>query len=77
VLKIYRDPRSLDGADAGSALLAKHGLVYRRVSPPECAEIEPALQRTSNTLAGGLAEHAAATPLATRQREVLSALLVP
>jgi D-amino-acid dehydrogenase len=54
VLKIYRDRRSLDGANAGSALLAKHGLVYRRVSPTECAEIEPALQRTSNTLAGGL-----------------------
>jgi D-amino-acid dehydrogenase len=54
VLKIYRDPRSLDDADAGSAQLAKHGLVYRRVSPTECADIEPALQRTSNTLAGGL-----------------------
>ena len=54
VLKIYRDPRSLDTADAGSALLAKHGLVYRRVSPTECAVIEPALRRTSNTLAGGL-----------------------
>jgi D-amino-acid dehydrogenase len=54
VLKIYRDPRSLDGADAGSAMLAQHGLVYRRVSPTECAELEPALQRTANTLAGGL-----------------------
>ena len=54
VLKIYRDPRSLDGADAGSALLAKNGLVYRRVSPTECTEIEPALQRASNTLVGGL-----------------------
>src|SRR5215471_13471977 len=54
VLKIYRDRRSLDGAEAGIALLAKQGLMYRRVSPTECAEIEAALQRTSNTLAGGL-----------------------
>ena len=54
VLKIYRDPRSLDGADAGSAMLAQHGLMYRRVSPTECARLEPALQRTANTLAGGL-----------------------
>ena len=54
VLKIYRDPRSLDKADAGCAMLAKHGLLYRRVSPAECARIEPALERTSNTLAGGL-----------------------
>ena len=54
VLKIYRDPRSLDGADAGSAMLSRHGLIYRRVSPAECAEIEPALRRTANTLAGGL-----------------------
>jgi D-amino-acid dehydrogenase len=54
VLKIYRDPRSLETADAGSAILAKEGLLYRRVSPAECAEIEPALTRTSNTLVGGL-----------------------
>jgi D-amino-acid dehydrogenase len=54
VLKIYRDPGSLDGADASCAILAKQGLCYRRVSPSECARLEPALQPTSNTLAGGL-----------------------
>ena len=54
VLKIYRDPRSLESADAGSAMLAKQGLQYRRVSPQQCARIEPALAGIAGTLAGGL-----------------------
>ena len=54
VLKIYRDPRSMETADAGSAILAKEGLQYRRVSPAECAQIEPALASTASTLVGGL-----------------------
>lgn len=54
VLKIYRDPSSLENADRGSAILLKEGLLYRRVSPQECAQIEPALERTMSTLVGGL-----------------------
>jgi D-amino-acid dehydrogenase len=54
VMKIYRDPRSFEGADAGCAMLAKEGLLYRRVTPAEAAGIEPALERTSNTLVGAL-----------------------
>jgi D-amino-acid dehydrogenase len=54
VMKIYRDPRSLEAADAGCTILSKEGLLYRRVSPVEAARIEPALERTSNTLAGAL-----------------------
>jgi D-amino-acid dehydrogenase len=54
VMKIYRDPKSFETADAGCAILAKEGLLYRRVTPAEAAQIEPALQRTSNTLAGAL-----------------------
>ncbi len=54
VMKIYRDPKSFEAADAGCAMLAKEGLLYRRVTPAEAARIEPALQRTSNTLCGAL-----------------------
>ena len=54
VMKIYRDPRSMDTADASCAILAKEGLLYRRVSPAECARIEPALGPTASTLVGGL-----------------------
>jgi len=54
VMKLYRDPKSFEAADAGCALLAKEGLPYRPVTPAEAAQIEPALQRTSNTLAGAL-----------------------
>ena len=54
VLKIYRDPKSLDAADANTLILAREGLVYNRVSPSECADLEPALQSTAHTLAGGL-----------------------
>ncbi len=54
VMKIYRDPMSFETADAGCATLAKEGLLYRRVTPAEAAQIEPTLERTSNTLCGAL-----------------------
>ena len=54
VLKIYRDPGSLDDADAGSALLAREGLTYRRASAAECLALEPALGAAEPSLAGGL-----------------------
>lgn len=54
VMKIYRDPKSFDTADAGCAFLAKQGLLYSRLTPADAAQTEPALERTSNTLAGAL-----------------------
>jgi D-amino-acid dehydrogenase len=54
VMKIYRDPKSFEAANAGCAALAKEGLLYRPVTPAEAAQIEPALRRTSNTLVGAL-----------------------
>ena len=54
VLKIYRSGQSLDGAERSMALLARHGLLYERVDPDRCVELEPALASTKSTLAGAL-----------------------
>jgi D-amino-acid dehydrogenase len=54
VLKIYRSAQSLDAAQRSADFLAQHGLTYERVSAERCAEIEPALRDTRDTLAGGL-----------------------
>jgi D-amino-acid dehydrogenase len=54
VLKIYRDPDSLDAAARACEGLARHGLLFERVAGPRCVELEPALAETGPTLAGGL-----------------------
>jgi D-amino-acid dehydrogenase len=54
VLKIYRSKDSLEAAQRSSDFLARHGLLYERVSVDRCVEIEPALQETKPTLAGAL-----------------------
>ena len=54
VLKIYRSGQSLDGAERSTAFLARHGLLYERVDPERCVELEPALASTKSTLAGAL-----------------------
>jgi D-amino-acid dehydrogenase len=54
VLKIYRSKESLDGAQRSTDYLAQHGLLYERVDPERCVEIEPALRDTKPTLAGAL-----------------------
>ena len=54
VLKIYRSGESLDGAERSIAFLARHGLLYERVDPDRCVELEPALTSTKSTLAGAL-----------------------
>lgn len=54
VLKIYRDRTSLDKADAASAWLARHGLLYERVTASGAVLREPALAATEATLVGAL-----------------------
>jgi D-amino-acid dehydrogenase len=54
VLKIYRSTESLDAAQRSADSLAQHGLTYERVSAERCAELEPALRDTRDTLAGAL-----------------------
>jgi D-amino-acid dehydrogenase len=54
VLKIYRSGQSLDGAERSTGYLAEHGLLYERVDPARCVELEPALASTKSTLAGAL-----------------------
>lgn len=54
VFKIYRSQESLDAAQRSADYLALYGLLYERVSPDRCIELEPALQDTKSTLAGAL-----------------------
>ncbi|HUL09581.1 MAG TPA: D-amino acid dehydrogenase [Candidatus Acidoferrum sp.] len=54
VLKIYRSRESLDGAQRSTDYLAQHGLLYERVDPERCVDLEPALRDTKPTLAGAL-----------------------
>jgi D-amino-acid dehydrogenase len=54
VLKIYRSKGSLDNAQRSTDFLAQHGLLYERVDPDRCIDLEPALRDTKSTLAGGL-----------------------
>ena len=54
VLKIYRSKDSLDAAQRSTDYLARHGLLYERIDPERCVEIEPALKDTKSTLAGAL-----------------------
>jgi D-amino-acid dehydrogenase len=54
VFKIYRSQESLDAAQRSADYLALYGLLYERVSPDRCVELEPALQDTKSTLAGAL-----------------------
>ncbi len=54
VLKIYRSAESLGKAERACAFLAQFGLLFERISPERCVEIEPALADTKSTLAGAL-----------------------
>jgi D-amino-acid dehydrogenase len=54
VLKIYRDSAAFEAAKRGWGALAEHGLVFRALTPAECADTEPALARSANQLAGAL-----------------------
>src|SRR5579871_805763 len=54
VMKIYRSREALDNAQRSTDYLAQHGLLYERVTPDRCVELEPALRETKPTLAGAL-----------------------
>src|SRR5215813_984185 len=54
VLKIYRSKEALDGAQRSTDYLAQHGLLYERIDPERCVDLEPALRDTKPTLAGAL-----------------------
>jgi len=54
VMKIYRSKEALDGAERSCVALARHGLLYERVDVARALDLEPALEDTSPTLAGGL-----------------------
>jgi D-amino-acid dehydrogenase len=54
VQKIYRSKDSLEVAHRATDELAKHGLIYERIDPARCVELEPALKDTRPTLAGAL-----------------------
>ena len=54
VMKIYRSREALDGAQRSTDYLAQHGLLYERITPDRCVELEPALRETKPTLAGAL-----------------------
>jgi D-amino-acid dehydrogenase len=54
VLKIYRSRESLDGAERSCEFLARSGLLFERIDPDRCVELEPALKDTKSTLAGAL-----------------------
>jgi len=54
VIKIYRSEESLDNAQRSMDYLARHGLLYERIGPNRCIDIEPALQDTKPTLSGAL-----------------------
>ena len=54
VLKIYRSAEALGNAERACAFLAQFGLLFERISPERCVEIEPALSDTKSTLAGAL-----------------------
>jgi D-amino-acid dehydrogenase len=54
VQKIYRSKEALDGAERSCTMLAQHGLVFERVNPDRCVELEPALKDTHSTLSGAL-----------------------
>ena len=54
VLKIYRSKESLDAAQRSTDYLAQHGLLYERIDPGRCVDLEPALNDTKPTLAGAL-----------------------
>lgn len=54
VMKIYRDKSSLDKANEASAWLARHGLLYERVTASGAVSREPALAATESTLVGAL-----------------------
>jgi D-amino-acid dehydrogenase len=54
VIKIYRSEESLDNAQRSMDNLAEHGLLYERIGPNRCIDIEPALQDTKPTLSGAL-----------------------
>jgi D-amino-acid dehydrogenase len=53
-MKIFRDPAALESAVSETALLVPHGMVYERLSPRRCVELEPALAPIEAQLAGGL-----------------------
>jgi D-amino-acid dehydrogenase len=54
VMKIYRSHVSLDSAERSCEFLARYGLLFERVDPERCVELEPALKDTKSTLAGAL-----------------------
>jgi D-amino-acid dehydrogenase len=54
VQKIYRSKDSLEVAHRATDELSRHGLLYERIGPDRCVELEPALRDTKTTLAGAL-----------------------
>ena len=54
VLKIYRSQESIEGAQRSTDYLAQHGLLYERVDPDRCVDLEPSLKDTKSTLVGAL-----------------------
>jgi D-amino-acid dehydrogenase len=53
-LKIFRDPAALHQGAAGAERLAAEGLGFRKLSPAETVELEPALAPIEAQLAGAL-----------------------
>ncbi|MCI0431846.1 MAG: D-amino acid dehydrogenase [Rhodospirillales bacterium] len=53
-LYLYRDKTHLATGFANSALLRDHGLAIETADPDRCVELEPALGRAKDKLAGGL-----------------------
>lgn len=54
VLKIYRDPQSLEAGRRNSAMLAERGLEFEVLSRDDCVAREPALADTAGSLCGAL-----------------------
>ena len=54
VIKIYRNRASLDAARRSSEYLARYGLTFEELTPQQCVEHEPALQKTAASLVGAL-----------------------
>jgi D-amino-acid dehydrogenase len=53
-LRIFRNQHALDAATAAARGLAEHGLNFRRLTPQETVNLEPALQPIGERLSGAL-----------------------
>ena len=54
VLRLFRDPLSMEAASRSAALMAEFGVVHRVLDVAGCLALEPALGGTGATLTGGI-----------------------